>query len=240
MNNSKRFKAIDSFFSLLGVYSLVATVVVLASVSNAVNAVVEYDTEFLEGFSTGFAVMCSMALIGMAIVVVGIYGANYNLLCVIPLKTSTVPAQMVAVIDITHLMCAVLDIFVMCIAGAASAIPIKLIQILTLYIMTQITLYATTNPGLAQNIGANGFKGARSIVWFILYIAGVIVVMVTTVLVYEGTDFSTPVKLAVTGALAVGAVVTRILVYKGIKNKVRLIKNYKEKKKKKIKEVSYV
>ncbi len=234
----KREKKI-SLLSLLGVYEAIAFVFALVSAAAIFNACFEYDTEFVGGFSSGLAVMTAMLLIGMPIFLVGIYSSNYPLLLTMPVKSQTVPLQMSLITDVTHLLCATLEISLMLYIGKGHVIVYKLFSLLVIYILAHISLYIATTPAL-RSTAADSAKKGGGIWWFFAYIIGCVVIVTAEVLIAEETKLNALGLTAVMVAFVIGAVVTRMLTYKGIKNKVRVIKIYKPKKVKKQKELSYV
>lgn len=234
----KREKKI-SLLSLLGVYEAIAFVFALVSAAAIFNACFEYDSEFVGGFSSGLAVMTAMLLIGMPIFLVGIYSSNYPLLLTMPVKSQTVPLQMSLITDVTHLLCATLEISLMLYIGKGHVIVYKLFSLLVIYILAHISLYIATTPAL-RSTAADSAKKGGGIWWFFAYIIGCVVIVTAEVLIAEETKLDAIGLTAVMIAIVIGAVVTRILTYKGIKNKVRVIKIYKPKKAKKQKELSYV
>ncbi len=234
----KREKKI-SILSLLGVYEAIAFVFALVSAVAIFNACFEYDSGFVGGFSSGLAVMTAMLLIGMSIFIVGMYSSNYPLLLTMPVKSQNVPLQMSLITDVTHLLCATLEIILMICIGKGNVIVFKLFSLLIIYILAHISLYIATTPALRTNAADTAKKGG-GFWWFFAYIIGCVAIVTSEVFIAEETKLNTIGLTAVMIAFVIGAVVTRILTYKGIKNKVRVIKIYKPKKVKKQKELSYV
>lgn len=230
-----------SILSLLGVYEAIALVFGIVSAISMFNAICEYDYDFVGGFSSGLAVMIAMLLTGMPIFIVGMYSSNYSLISTIPVKSQNVPLQMALIVDITHLLCAAMEISLMLFIGKGHVVVFKLAALILLYIMAHISLYFATSPGL-RSTASDSAKRGGGLWWFITYIVGVLVIIVAEILIGEETKLDTLGLAVVMAVLVTGAVITRILSYRGVKNKVRVIKAYKQKKKKakKEKELSYV
>ncbi len=239
----KNLHSIMKCWEMLGLYSLIAVCFCIASVASLLSAVTGYDVDALGGFGMGLLVAFSMLLSGVGVFIYAIYSQNYQFLCVVPLKASTVPQQMALLVDIIHAICAAADVIFIVLCGHAGRLPMRLIMLLFLYILAHSMLCVSVTPGM-RNVNFLETNKGKGVVLYIVYLICISAMMVMQILMTESfiTDPSVQsiLWLVVLGMAAI-TVLARIVTYRILRNKVRMIKWRDVKKAKKAKrEVSYV
>lgn len=227
---------------MLGCYTLVAWMFLLVTASNVVSAAIGYDPDALSGIGVSVCMLFGMILSGVGVIIAAIYGQNYQLLCVVPLKSSTVPMQMSLLVDIVHALCAAANIMIMLLCGYYSMIPMRLVILLALYIIAHCSLSVIVSPGM-RNVNFQEANKGKGVLLYFMYLIPIVVIMVLQILMTPEFTAKDSVKLFTMIALpvaAVIAVIARIVTARVIYNKVRVVKVYKKKKAKKQKTESYV
>ncbi len=225
---------------MLGAYSIAAVAFCIVTACNFFDAVIGCDMDAFGSTSVYTGMISAIVLCGVGLVIQAVYSQNYQLLCVFPIKASSVPRQMVLLLDLIHLLCAAADAGMLLLCGYGNLVPLKLSLALVLYMVAHITLWLNVNPGMSRTDIRNGRKGmiVGITLLYILVISAVLTCYILAGGEYEGTSVQT-VGIIATVAAAVLAVPVRILTYRGVRSKVRLIKVYKGAGKKS-REVSYV
>ncbi len=239
----KNLHSIMKCWEMLGLYSLIAVCFCIASVASLLGAVTGYDVDALGGFGMGLLMAFSMLLSGVGVFISAIYSQNYQLICVVPLKASTVPQQMALLVDIIHVICAAADVIFTVLCGHIARLPMRLIMLLFLYIIAHSMLCAIVSPGM-RNVNFQETSKGKGVVLYIIYLVCLCAVIVMQVLLTESfiTEASAkPILLLVLLGAAAAAVIARIVTYRILRNKVRMIKASEARRARKAKrEESYV
>lgn len=245
MENKTHRKGLSEIFSLLPVKSGCMWLTLVAVIINFACVYFLFrlgNVEEAEGGGIMGLQVASSLIMLFASILIGInIGSNYTFVSTIPAKTSKIPLAMSLALDSIFAAVVLSDVVFFIVFGIAKYIPVKLISHLVMYIACHISLYSNVMPGGSKmdpyRLGfISGFTG------FIGYFVCTLTNAFVGRFIADGVEYSKNSKLAVTiilAVLVVGAIVTRILSYKGVKSKLRLMKIYKSKKKK-TKEESYV
>ncbi|MBQ8515939.1 MAG: hypothetical protein IJ496_11135 [Ruminococcus sp.] len=237
----KSLKGISGVFRLFGVGRMMAFIILFTTAVNAVNAWFGYMTELAGGLWVGLTVGSSMCYMIAAAAVSTIFAQNYKLIYTMPMQASTVPAQMVGVVDLTSFACMALDVIAMLATGYRQEILLKVCMHVMLYIVAQLVLYIFTRSSFRA--GSNARNIVYAVLGFTGYMAGAIIYSTGMTILEEQPDFcreNLTWLIIALGVLGIAAAVVTELVYKGVRNCVRQTKLYKVKKKKNELEASYV
>ncbi len=217
-------------WEILGCYTLLAWSVGIVTVVNFINAVTGYDMDLFGGFSAGLCTVYAMILTGVGLFIVLMYSGNYQFLNVIPLKSSTVPMQMSLLLDLVHGLVLLLDVMVLLLCAQTALLPMRLLLAIMVYAIAHIGQCCIPEPGLRSTNMQEVRKG-KGFLLYILYVISMIAVMVLNMLV---SKILMPWHIAavVLPAAAVAAAIIRVVTYRVLRNKVRLVKTYKPKKQK--------
>lgn len=192
----------------------------------------------IEGFSLGVSVAFSLCICFVPIFLVSSTSKRYTLICVFPAKASRVPFILSASVDIMYLICIITDLLLLTLYNRTYLILITLLKYLVSYIYSNLALYQSVTPALkiqSDKVSSNAvLKIIFGILWYVLIICFTIL---------EGKKIDEKWNtLIICGIIVmfVFSIISRVLTGKGVKNKIRVIKIYKEKNVKKQKEESYV
>lgn len=237
----KSLRGITGVFRLFGIGQMMAFIILFTTAVNAVNAWFGYTTELLGGLWMGITAGSSMCYMLAAVAVATIFGMNYKLIYTMPMQASTVPAQMVGVVDLTCFACLVLDVTAMLVLGYREEILLKVCMHVMLYLVAQLVLYISVRSSFKA--GTNTRNIVYATLGFTGYMAGAAVYTAAMTILEEQPDFcreNLTWFIIALGVLGIAAAVVTELVYKGVRNCVRQTKLYKVKKKKNELEASYV
>lgn len=244
MENKTHRRGLDGVFSLLPVKRGCIWLTVITVIINFACVNLMYRSGNSDNAQSGFMglqVASSLLLLFVSILIGVNIGSNYTFVSTIPAKTSKIPLAMSLLLDLVFATVVLSDVIFFIVFDIAKYIPVKLISYLVMYIACHISLYVNIMPGGSKmdpyRMGfISGFSG------FMGYMICCMVNAFVTIFISDGMDYSRKATLIITivlSVLFVGAVLTRILSYRGVRSKLRLMKIYKTKKKK-IKEESYV
>lgn len=239
--NSKDLKASLKCFNFIGLFQPVLTAYLLVTAFNIAPYFIKIES--VSNFLSGFSVVNVMILAGIPIFIVSLVQTRYNLLSFLPMKASTVPAQMSLSIDILHIANAITETIIFIVTDKVEYLPLKFVTLLIIYINAHITLAMSVTPGLSQSNMVSRRVGTGILLVYIqiiVFIAAMILNTLTVIDKIKSTGKYFIICAVALGVLAVASIVVRVLTYKNIRNKVRLIKVYKPKKVKKPDEYAYI
>ncbi len=239
--NSKDFNASVKCFNFIGLFRPILTTYLLVTAFNIAPYI--FRSEDTRGFLMGFSAVSVMFLAGIPIFIVSLVQTRYNLLSFLPMKASTVPAQLSLSVDVIHFANAITETVIFILTDRAELLPIKFITLFIIYIDAHLTLAMNVTPGLSQSNIVSRKVGSGIFIIVIEFLAIVIAMILNTITVVEKIktiDKYHTVCGIVLGVIVIAAIVIRVLTYKNIKNKIRLIKVFKPKKVKAPDEYAYV
>lgn len=240
---NKTLRSIYNFADIMGFGSLILLTAGGGSLINIVNAFTRYNMEMFDGMWSAVTIaMYTVLLIITPAAIAMSYMNHYRLLTAMPMAMETIPAQMSLLTDLVYIIIAVIDMTAMCIAGIYEGALLKLSAALGLYVISHIALYISARTG-AKSYGTAG-KVISGLLFFAGYGIGCAFTTVPCNMIYEEyqvIDGQYGILLVILSGMAVLAVITRIVSYKGIRNCVRQRKIYKgTAKKKQVREERYV
>lgn len=233
MNKNSTLRSINENFKFLGIYSISAIVFCFLTFFNCVMVATEFDEGFL-GMQIGLVIV----LIFMPTLITSDYTTNYKLICMFPMKSSSVPLQMALSVDMIWALPVLFDITMLLMMGMYRFALCRGVTYILIYILAHLNLAFSVTPALE---GIVVTRKGRPVLCIIFYSLSVSTSIVSQALCL--VDFNKEVKLAVSMfavVFAIGAVFTRIFAYRMLKSKIRALKVYKANKAKSEKELSYV
>ena len=235
-------KAVMSTLRLMGIGGFIVFALIATTAVNFLNAKWGYNMDALDGFWGGVIAGFSMLLVASPFVAAANYGQHYKLIYHLPMQASSVPVQMLSIVDLINGVHILLDFFILLFFGySMEVILIKAIADLLLAVLSVLVLYISVRISFAP--ASTGAKAAAGILGFLCYVCSVVISSGAMAMIEEHLDVIDGKWLPCLVILCIGAAVLIIAterVYKGIKNCVRLAKKYKGQKKKSELEESYV
>lgn len=235
-------KAVVSTLRLMGIGSFIVFALIATTAVNFLNAKWGYRMEALDGFWSGVIAGISMLLMAVPFVIAANYGQHYKLIFHLPMQASSVPVQMLSIVDLIHAVHIILDFFILLFFGySMEVILIKAIADLLLAVLSVLVLYISVRISFAPTSTAG--KVVAGALGFLCYIFSVAISAGAATMIESHQDVIRENRIPCIVVLCVSTVILIIIterVYKGVKNCVRLTKKYKGQKKKNELEASYV
>ncbi len=234
----KNMRAIRSYMTTFGMIGSTLLIVLLMAVFNFIGAYVNYNMDSF--FSVLMMMVNAVGYMFTALMVASSYASTYGLVCMLPMQASSVPTQMVSIVDLTAFVVMGLDVITMAIFGYREEIFLKLCIHVASYLMATVVLYVLSRILFKTTLGV-GTKTVFGIIGFVSYLMSVSACSAAFVLMVEdGFCRENLWGILVTlGAIGVAAAIATELVRKGLRNCIRQAKIYKSKKKT-VKDEAYV
>ncbi len=235
-------KAVVSTLRLMGIGSFIVFALIATTAVNFLNAKWGYNMDALDGFWGGVIVGLSMLLIAVPFVIAANYGQHYKLIYHLPMQASSVPVQMLTLVDLINFVHILLDFFILLFFGySVDVILFKAIADLLLAVLSVLVLYISVRISFAPT--GTGAKAAAGILGFLCYVFSVVISSGVMAMIEEHQDVIRENRIpcmVILGVSIAALLIATERVYKGVKNCVRLTKKYKGQKKKNELQESYV
>lgn len=220
--------------------------VVLGAIAILVATQVIYSMELVSNevlvLDVSLGTLIAMVLCGFPIILVSRTTMNYGLVCAVPVKASVVPVMLSLCVDFVHFANLITELVIIAVKESYNLIPMKIISVLIMYICAHVMLNINVTPGLLQREVRYRKNTATAAIFFFEIII-IIAAVSFTIIASSAVKYTVPIRILVGIAIAVlsvAAVIARTVSYKLMKNKIRLIRVYKEIKEKEEKEISYI
>ncbi len=243
MKKKSNYYRTRQFLSLFGITDLLRIISLIIIVGNALVAFFKYDSERFDGMITGVGVMTAIALLIFPVCIASVFISHYTFMTTLPVKTSKIPDIFMKTMDSQFAIIILADAVVMFLTGFERQIVIKALIYLVFYIMSYIFLYVSVTPGATKDTNIKrGIIGG--VLGFTGYLAGIAASAALTMIIEDNRVYTSKqltIILIIFSVIMLCAILTRLLVGRGVRTKIRLMKVYKTRSKKKAqKEESYV